>query len=320
MSGRGLSGYIGLIGAVLALAAPLSFSQRLHLIPRLRQGQTFFYHIGFSGLRSMKTESRVATPQLPPEATFNISGLLQVEIVEITPSGFRVKTYYSERDPSVKPSQAPASQSEAAPSSDKMIEVSISRDGSASQIKGLDQLSPQQQFAWNDWLSRFTSSMTFPENGVAAGQKWEAVESETTPSPIAGLSWAKKFQYVRDEPCGLNDQTAKTISQESTPYPRVCAVILVRSTLRQKSSPKNATPEDYKLRNLKTRGAAAGQNETILYVSRSTGLLVRSTEDTQQSMDAIVALADGSNQVHYNLDAKSHSDILLLPDSPRDAN
>jgi hypothetical protein len=37
-------------------------------------------------------------------------------------------------------------------------------------------------------------------------------------------------------------------------------------------------------------------------------------------MDVLVALADNSNAVHYTLDAKSHSDIRLLPDSSQTAH
>src|SRR5260370_26081191 len=201
-----------------------------------------------------------------------------------------------------------------------MVEVCIGGKGAASQITGIDRVCPAQQWGWNDWLGRFTSSMTFPKAGVHAGQKWETSEAETDPSPIAALSWTKKYQYVRDEPC-LYDQHSQRANQETSLLnARVCAVILIRSVLRQKSSPKNSTPDDYKLRNLKTRGSAAGKNETILYFDRSSGLLRHSTEDAQQAMHPLVALTDGSNSVRYALDAKSHSDILLLPDSPQSAH
>jgi len=96
-----------------------------------------------------------------------------------------------------------------------------------------------------------------------------------------------------------------------------CAVILVRAKLRQKSPTKDSTPQDYKLNNLKTRGIVSGQNETILYISRSSGLLVRATEDAQQSMDVSIALSDGSNQLRSSLAAKSRSEIVLLPDRLR---
>ena len=300
---------------ILSLAVTPIFAQKLQLAPRVRIGQIFFYRIDFRSSRNMRAESRLASPQLPPTGNLNGSGLLQVEVVEANASGFRLKTYYSERNPSPVSPQASDSQSSLAPKADKVVEVSIAADGTASRFKGMDQLSPAQQFAWNDWLGRFTASMTFPKGGVSTGQKWEGVELETTPSPIAGLSWTKKYQYVRDEPCRFSDPSASSRAKPSADQ-QMCAVILVRSNLRQASSPKNSTPEDYKLRDLRTRGTAAGQNETILYLSRVTGLLVRSSEDAQQSMDAVVALADGSNQVHYNLAAKSQSEILLLPDSP----
>jgi len=281
----------------------------------LHTGQTFFYRIDFSSSRNVKTESRVASPQLPVAANVSASGLLQVEITEVTAAGFRLKTYYSERQPT---SSSP--QSVAAPTADKSVEVFVAANGSASQIRGFDQLSPVQQFAWNDWLGRFTSSWAFPKRGVTAGRKWEVVELETAPSPIAGLTWTKKYHYVRDEPCGLYDQPPNANSKQSASSSQLCAVVLVRATLHQKSSAKSATPEDYKLRDLKTRGIATGQNETILYISRSTGLLIRSTEDAQQLMDAIVALTDGTNQVHYSLNAKSHSQIFLVPDSPQESH
>jgi hypothetical protein len=306
--------------AFLAATAPSSFSQRLRLTPHLKAGQILLYRIDFRNSRNMRTESRVASPQLPPSSNVNASGLLQVEVVDSGAAGLQLKTYYSERNSSAPSGQLPGSQVSESAAPDKLVEVSIASNGSATQIKGLDQLSPAQQFAWNDWLGRFTSAMTFPKPGIHAGQKWETSEPETNPSPIAALSWMKKYQYVRDEPCTVELDPAKTSpAKSSTDSMQSCAVIFIQSILRQKSSPKDSAPDDYKLRNLKTRGTAAGRNETILYFSRATGLLVRSTEDAQQSMDVLVALADNSNAVHYTLDAKSHSEIHLLPDSPQSA-
>jgi hypothetical protein len=311
-----------LAAAILAVSAAASFSQRLHLAPRLRAGQILFYRIDFSGSRNMQTESNVASPQLPPSSNISANGLLQVEIMEASAIGLHLKTYYSERDSSpVPPAVARGSRASGSLNPDRLVEVSIASNGNASQIKGLDQLSPAQQFAWNDWLGRFTSSMTFPKTGIHAGEKWQTTEPESNPSPIAALVWSKKYQYVHDEPCAFRLQSQKTGAQDSSAAPNeVCAVIFSQSKLRQKSSPKNSTPHDYKLRDLKTRGTAAGNNETILYFEHSTGVLVRATEDAQQSMDVLVALVDGSNAVHYTLDAKSHCSILLLPDSAPSAH
>src|SRR5438874_4511386 len=300
----------------VCFAAAPSFPQRLPLTPRLRTGQILFYQIDFNGSRNMKTESRVTSPQMPPTANLNASALLQVEVLEANASGLHLKTYYSERNSSAQSPGPRNNQNLDSAAPDKIIEVSIAPNGAASRIKGFDQLSTAEQFTWNDWLSRFTSSMSYPKTGVRAGQKWQRDEAESAASPIAALSWKANYEYVRDEPCAFRGSAAKSTPEKSPALPQTCAIVFVRSELRQKSSPKNSTPEDYKLRNLKTRGTATGKNETILYISRSTGLLVRSTEDAQQAMNMLVALADGSNEVHYTLDAKSHSEISLLPDSP----
>jgi hypothetical protein len=42
---------------------------------------------------------------------------------------------------------------------------------------------------------------------------------------------------------------------------------------------------------------------------------VRVKEDAKQFMDVVIAKTDGSNQVHYNVDAARHTEILLLADA-----
>ena len=291
---------------LLLLTARPSFAQPQKFSQRLEPGQILFYQIDVSSSRNVKSESRIISPQAPPTAQLSISALLQVEVLASGRSGLHLKTYLSERAAST-PTQSSAG--------DKVVEVAISSNGSASQISGFENLSASQQSAWTAWLSRFTAAMNFPRGSARSGQKWQSVEPETAPSPIAGLSWNKRFEHVRDEPCTESAQKRESPVQPVAALNH-CAVILIRETLRQKSSPQKATPEDYKLQNLTTRGTATGQNETILYISLSTGLLVRSTEQAQQSMDVSVALADGSNQVHYEIAAKSRSEIRLLPDAP----
>ena len=289
--------------AVPLLAAPAG-AEHTRLVPRLRAGQVIFYQLEFSSSRTTRVESRISTAGLPPSANVAASCVLQVNVVEVDASGIRLKTYLSEKAPASRGPSAPPSE----PAPDRLVEVTVKPDGTPSGIKGFDQLSPAQQFAWNSWLARFTSSLTYPGPGVHVGEKWQRSEPETAPSPLAKLVWLKKYQYVRDEHCGPSGAAGGG----------PCAVILVRAELRQKSPPDNSTPDDYKLRNLVTRGTAVGSNETILYISRVTGLMVRSTEEAQQSMDATIALADGSNQVRYLMTAKSRSEVLLLPDSPQD--
>jgi hypothetical protein len=140
------------------------------------------------------------------------------------------------------PSDAPEAQ---APSPDRLVEVSVAPDGTASQIKGLADLGPAQQIAWTAWLNRFTSLMTFPKPGVRPGQRWRISEQEASPSPIAGLFWEKRYEYVKQEGCDFpGKDPAGSGKAHSGRLLDTCAVILVQADLRQKSSPKDATPQD----------------------------------------------------------------------------
>ena len=291
-------------------------AQRLPTMPALRDGETIVYQLEISGSRSTKVESQVTTPQSPPSEDLGTRCLLQVNVVEVSARGIRLKTYLSDRNSPVRSSE-PSSMPTVSP--DKLVEVLVATDGTASEIKGFAELTVAQQFAWNAWLNRFTSPLAFPKSGVRRGQRWKASEGETSPSPISDLSWERKYEYVKQEACGsLNPGAVAGKTAKSSKATDMCAVIFVHALLRQRSSPKHTTPEDYKRRGLMTAGTATGANETILYISTVTGLLVRSTEDVQQSMDVTVALADSSNQVHYMINAKSRSQIQLLPDVPQD--
>lgn len=292
---------------LLGLLSNASLAQRFYPNPRLKRGVTLAYQIEVTGSRFTQVESRMVTPLAPPTESLNAICLLQAHVDEATPSGFRLKTYLSDKSPVRTPLDPAPSKSSGAP--DKLVEVSVTLTGAASQIKGLDQLSAPLRNAWTTWLNRFTTSMTFPKSGVRRGQRWQTSEPETALSPIAALSWERKYQYVKQDTCPSLDHAAK---------PDSCVVVFVRAQLKQKSSAKEATPPDYKLRGLTTAGTAAGANETVLYISAATGLLFRSTEDAEQIMDAAVGLKDGSNQVRYLIRAKSHSQIQLLPDVPQD--
>lgn len=288
-------------------------AQRLPTRPALRAGATIVYQLEISSSRSTKVESQVTSPQSPPTEELFARCLLQVHVLEASPQGVRLKTYLSRR---ILP-QASGGSPETAETPDKVVEIFVARDGTASDMKGVTELTVAERLAWNAWLNRFSSSMTFPKSGVRPSQRWKSSENETSASPIAGLSWERKYEYVKDENCDTKIP-ARDNSGSIRTMTETCAVIFVHARLRQRTSPQNTTPEDYKHRSLTTSGTATGSNETILYISRTTGLLVHSSEDAQQSMDVTVSLADGSNKIRYMISAKSRSQIELLPDVPQD--
>ncbi len=151
---------------------------------------------------------------------------------------------------------------------------------------------------------------------MKSGEKSQSEQAEQTGAPIAGLHWARKSLYVRDEPCQSSQLSLSGDVSPSNGPRDSCAVLLTTATLKQKSSSKDATPEDFKVHELRTMGTANGSGEIITYISLKTGLVVRATEETLQFMDVVIAKADGSNRVHYNIEAKSHAEVLLVTETP----
>jgi hypothetical protein len=307
-------------GLLLFAAAILcAGDRRVRLLPNLQPGQFLTYLIRFQSDKTVKTESKVVAPMAPNAAQVDAHGLLRVEILDVQESSnkaaIHARAHFLTPDSAAANDKNPAGNIPCPGTNGHCIEFTISPDGSVSSVKGIDSFSPDQQQAWQQWVSRFALAWTFPAEGMKSGEKWKSEQAEQAAAPITGLLWARQSLYVRDEPCRAS-QHASTgdISLSSGPLD-TCAVLLTTATLKQKSSSKDATPEDFKLHELRTMGTAKGANEIITYISLKTGLIVRATEETSQSMDVIVAKADGSNGVHYIVDAKSHSEVLLVTET-----
>ena len=309
---------------LLAANALGAGDKRILLLPKLLPGQAIIYLVRFQSDKLVKTESAVVLPMAPNAAQLDAHGLLRIEILDVqaseSKSSIHARARFLTRNSGVwvkKPGdKKPDWDIQRVDPDAKNVEFTISTDGSVNNVSGLDSLFPEQQQAWRQWVARFALAWTLPANGVKFGEKWKSKQSEQAGAPIAGLQWARDSMYVKNEPCQARqlsisgDVTAAADGPADT-----CAVLLTTSTLKQKSSSKDATPEDFKLHELRTRGTARGTSEIITYISLKTGLVVRATEETSQFMDVIVANADGSNGVRYNVDAKSHSEVLLVTET-----
>jgi hypothetical protein len=316
-----------LVCALLLLANPRaagSRTERLILLPKLHAGQTITYEMRFRLDKNIRTQSTVVSPLGPSGEQINVSGLLRMNVVEVQGAGGRT-VIHAQTQFEMPNSDTALTVPEAEPSpggvqradpKGKIVEFTIAGGGRVDDVKGLDALIPEQQQAWREWVSLFAMAAAFPEKGVKRGEKWGSDEPEKSAAPIGGLVWLKRSSYVRDEPCPAAQLTMEGYANEADRSPETCAVILTTAALKQESSRKNATPEDFKLHELQTKGAARGTNQVIAYISLKTGLVVRATEEASQSMDVVVAKTDGTNRVHYNVDAKSNSEVLLVAETP----
>ena len=318
---------------LIAAAAPCvarDNADRVVLFPKLTVGQTIRYQIGYSAKSNTNTESTVAAPMSPAGGQTNESLLLLVDVEDLRVDAGKQVARLRTRilDPhDVVPKASPGgsaalpngtqSPGDAAQSGkpEKTVEFVLHADGQVTDVEGLDKLSSEEQAAWQEWVARFGGGASFPERGIKPGEKWKA-EEPISNALLAGLSWEKESEYVNDAPCGAMQITPQGDLVRGNGAQEKCAVILTTAILKQKSSQKDATPEDYRLHDLRTMGIAKGKNETITYISLKTGLVVRATEDANQSMNVIVAKTDGSNRVHYMIDAESHAQVTLLAETP----
>jgi hypothetical protein len=301
-------------------AAPIA---RATLFPRLHAGQTFTYYVRYRTKRDVKTESRVVTPTGPQDAETDAQWLLRVDILDVRSQGGRAAIHARSQFQSVVSAMAQnntggAQTSSGSPAQNpeaKFVEFTILPNGHVDVVTGLADLFPDQRQVWQVWLRQFAIAGVFPRDGVRPGQSWKSSEPEQAPSPIVKLEWEKQATYVRDEPCTPIQFSEKGIVSSKNSQSESCAVVLTNAVLKQKSSPKDTTPGDFKLHDLRTTGNATGKNETISYISLRSGLIVRVTEDDQQFMDVVVAKSDASNQIHYNVEATGHTEILLVADA-----
>jgi len=304
--------------------------ERVVLSPKLAVGQSIHYQIGYRSTTNTNTESTVAAPMAPTGGQINASFLLFVEVEDLRADSGRTAARLRTQivEPEASALQAAASDAQTStsgtqhpnaagksPKREKSVAFTLHGDGQVTDIEGLDKLAAEEQAAWQEWVARFAGGGSFPEKGIKPGEKWK-VEEPISNALLTGLSWEKESEYVNVAPCGAmkitpqGDLIALEQAQEK------CAVVLTTAILKQRSSQKDATPEDYKLHELRTMGNAKGRNETITYISVKTGLVVRATEDANQSMNVIVAKTDGSNRVHYTIDAESHAQVMLLAETP----
>lgn len=299
------------------------------LFPKLIPGQILTYQIAYHANKNASTKSTVATstPQSPSGTETGVRALLRLEVVGVERRGqratIRARSYFQTMNSATHltvPTDLPKPPDQVQRQDPKgvSVEFTINADGRIDQVKGLDALLPEQQQAWKEWVAHFAASAALPEGGIRIGQKWKSEEPENSPAPIAKLTWLRESAYLRDEACHVSELTVEgdVAAAHLQQVPETCAVIETSAKLKQRSSTKDATPEDYKLHQLLTSGTASGDNKTLLFVSTQTGLLVRSSDHADQKMSVTIAKADNSNRVHYEIQAKSDTEIFRIANSP----
>ena len=93
-----------------------------------------------------------------------------------------------------------------------------------------------------------------------------------------------------------------------------CAIIVTKFQIfRHGSEHGDATPPDYVHNGLRTSGTWTGSGESLDSISLATGLVVRSTQTTSQSMDFEILSPTTGSKIHYVGQVETQSHVILLP-------
>jgi len=278
---------------IVAVGSTSAGEERIVLLPKLQNGESLQYETRARIDRHVATKSNVSTMVGPRQVRRDLASALRVDVQEMRMVDNRPLLAAESKIVSLdapKPEETVARPGR--------VVFTVGGDGSIHVTDGADDLDAEQNLTWQFWAAQFAFGWTLPAAGVKPGEKWKSLEPEKAPSPIANIVWEREITYVQNDRCPI-------VADEE------CAIFLTNATLRQKSNPKDTTPEDYKLHQLKTSGTVSGTNETVSYISLKSGLLVRATEDLQQVMEVSIAKADGTNQIHYTITATSHLETGL---------
>jgi hypothetical protein len=316
LPGRRLRFFAIFIAGFAASSLAGGSSNRLVSIPQLHAGQKFIYRVRYKVRRLTRSESHIATPFAPDEQDSDTERYVSVEIKKV-----ETRKIETGRLPGAGANATVVMRTQLLPTDgtsrsadDGVVEFTLQEDGRADGLRGFDVLSPDEQAVWRQWVAKFALGWTFPAKGVKPGEKWKK-EEPVVGTALSKLVWEKQLEYVRDAACpqsgdgagegtGSAPSTAKIDSQ--------CAVVVTTATMKQQGPRDNSTPDDYKLHQLKTSGAALGKSDVLTFISLKTGFLQHASEDSVQTIDVVVAKADDSNKVHLNVEATSHAEVILV--------
>jgi hypothetical protein len=303
--------YIALFILALSVVSPMmaANSDRLLCIPELHAGQKFIYRVRYKTQKVTRSQSNIAAAQVPEEMDNDTERYVSVEIKKVEIK--KVQGAGSKAQVMMRTQLLPTDGT-SRPADEGVVEFTLMEDGRAEALQGFDVLSADEQAVWRQWIAQFALGWTFPDKGVKVGEKWRR-EEPVVGAALAKLVWEKQFEYVRKEPCpASSDSDAASNGGRAAKGAGQCAVVISTSTMKQQGSHDEATPDDYKLHQLKTSGAAQGKTDVLTFISLTTGFLERANEDSAQTMDVVVAKADDSNKVHFNVAATSHAEVTLV--------
>ncbi|MBI1750257.1 MAG: hypothetical protein HYR59_06280 [Acidobacteria bacterium] len=290
--------------------------QRIKLAPKLVPGQSLRYQIDARTVTTSRSSGRIEDPQGPAMSEVNLAAVVRLEILASSPDApLRIRTTYEKSsaiatsdsyDPALAVLEEQYRKLEG-----RSLEFSLDAQGKAVNFTGLDGSFPDEKAAAaaREWFSQLAAGGEFPREGIIPGQSWTSEQTNPAGVPLLGLTWRTESTYLRDAPCPAAEPPAPAPAAPTG----TCAVIRTRLSVTQRPL-KDPTPDDYRLRNLRTSGTLSGSGESLSYISLRTGWLVRVTQTSSEETDIVLLATDGGSQLRINGRVESTTHITLLPE------
>jgi hypothetical protein len=302
--------------------------ERIHLLPKYKQGATLRYRIEVRSNTQGHATTPIANPEGGTQLKQSASLVVRLDVLDVAPpgspaanGGVRLRATYEQ---SSATSETDAYDPAATSLEDRMnqlegraFELTIDSDGKLKDVAGLEDLlaNPPTSSAARSWISGLAPGSAFPKAGIVVGQKWSS-ETALAGSPLQGLAWHTESTYLRSEPC-----YSATLAEGGAPAskgkaaPEMCAVILTQFQILRRSNSKDPTPEDFRRNGLRTAGAWTGSGESLDSISILSGFLVNSTQTSSQQINLEITSARSGSKMRYDghVDAKSQVSLLTEP-------
>ncbi|HEV1995168.1 MAG TPA: hypothetical protein VGR03_12635 [Candidatus Acidoferrum sp.] len=299
------------------------------LFPRLSKGQVLRYQISYHRMSRTSTTSMVQDPVSAVNSELSLGLGIRIEVVEITEPGaasadarpaIRLRAAY-ERAVAMQRTDDPVAEDSAAEKRFAQLEgksFDCTLDGNGVQeCKGTGgDLLPGAAEGMRGWLAQVFAATSLPQKGIAPGESWGDEQEAGEEIPLAGLHWVRQFTFVREEPC-LEVPIVLNGEEQRVPLgEEVCAEIRVRNLLVRRGHAKDATPESFRVKGLRTAGSARGANESMIRISMTSGLTVTAGDTGWLTADFTVSTADRERKIRTASELKTDSNLTRVRDLP----
>jgi len=305
-----------LAGAAVFFAQTAAAGEKPVLIPSAQPapGQVLRYALTLHTTAKTNRETMIQDAASDVGAELSFTAVLRLEVLAAPqpPSALRLRVTYER----VTVSQRADAPEESAGSDDqisrriaalqgKSFECLLDASG-AGECQGEKGALPAAADGLRGWLGNLFGPRGIPRRKIKPGAHWQEAREAGAEIPLRDLRWLRRFTFASEEPC---------LAAAGAP-PQTCALIRMSSVLARKGNGRDATPEAFRAKGLRTAGTAGGSGESLLRISLSTGLVVSLSESATQSSDVTIAAASGENRIRTRSELKNDTSLTLLP-NPR---